>query len=380
MVASKSVLILGDGSAGITAANKLRSHAGEDELEITVIGKTFRHFYKPDGLFIPFGYKNYRDSIKPMNFLLNNGIDYIDDEILRVNPDDGIVFLRSGKSYVGDYIIIATGNRYAPEEIPGYDGEAKHFYSLQNAMELREYLNAFSGGNVVVGSTGQPIQSPQSLYEFSFLLDSYLTDKGVRAKSKITYLSPFSGVTHDEQLSQIIEPILKKKNIEYKTGFAVTSINPKNKEVTGSDGSKLNYNLLVLSPPHRGQEFLKVSGLTDQQGYVNVDPSTLTLKGKSNIFSIGDSNNLSNTKSSASGYMQASFVVARIISETVGGLSDSVFQQSTPQVVITGKDTAFSYVEAPGKKLRTIQENKGDFLLKWSASNTYFSTVLRGVV
>jgi len=380
MVASKSVLILGDGSAGIIAANKLRSHAGEDELEITVIGQTPRHFYKPDGLFIPFGYKNYRDSIKPITFLLNQGVDYIDDEIIRLNLDDGIVFLRSGKSYVGDYIIIATGNRYAPEEIPGYDGEARHFYSLQNSMELREYMKAFQGGNIVVGTTGEPIQSPQSLYEFSFLLDSYLIDKGLRSKSKITYLSPFGGVAHDDQLSSIVEPILKRKNIEYKCGVSVASINPKNKEVTGSDGSKFNYNLLVLSPPHRGQEFLKVTGLTDEHGYVQVDPTTLTVKGRSNIFSIGDSNNLNVAKSSASGYMQASFAVAKIVSETVGGLSDTIFQQKSPQVVITGKDTAFSYIESSGKKIRAIQENKGDFLLKWSASDTYFSTVLRGVV
>ncbi len=380
MVASKSVLILGDGSAGIIAANKLRSHAGQDELEITVIGQTPRHFYKPDGLFIPFGYKNYRDSVKPISFLLNQGIDYIDDEIIRLNLDDGIVFLRSGKTYIGDYIIIATGNRYAPEEIPGYDGEAKHFYGLQNSMELREYLNGFSGGNVVVGSTGEPIQSPQSLYEFAFLLDSYLTDRGIRSKSKITYLSPFNAVTHDDQLSTIVDPILKRKNIDYKCDFSTVSINPKNKEITGSDGSKFNYNLLILSPPHRGQEFLKTTGLVDGHGYVQVDPSSLTIKGRSNVFSIGDSNNLSNTKSSASGYMQASFAVAKIVSETVGGLSDSVFEQKTPQVVITGKDTAFSYIEGPGKKMRTIQENKGDFLLKWSASNTYFSTLLRGVV
>ena len=59
MVVAKRVIVIGDGPSGLVAANKLRFHETEKELEILVVGNTTRHFYKPDGLFIPFGYQNF---------------------------------------------------------------------------------------------------------------------------------------------------------------------------------------------------------------------------------------------------------------------------------------------------------------------------------
>ena len=44
MVLAKRVVILGDGSAGITFANKLRRVTVPDEIEITIIGNSQRHF------------------------------------------------------------------------------------------------------------------------------------------------------------------------------------------------------------------------------------------------------------------------------------------------------------------------------------------------
>ena len=71
MATPKKVVIVGDGTAGIAAANKLRFSTTLSELEVTVVGNSSRHFYKADGVLIPFGYRNYRKSVRPTNFLLN---------------------------------------------------------------------------------------------------------------------------------------------------------------------------------------------------------------------------------------------------------------------------------------------------------------------
>ena len=380
MVVAKRVIVIGDGPSGLVAANKLRFHATEKELEILVVGNTTRHFYKPDGLFIPFGYKNYRKSVKPVDFLLNGGIQYIRDEVVRINADEHLVFLKSGKSYMADYLVIATGNRYAPEEIPGYTGEAKHFYDLQKALELRETLKGFQGGNVVIGSTGTTIQYPQALYEFAFLLDSYLTTKGLRDKTEITYLAPSDNLGTDATLSGFIKDKLQEKNIGLHASLTVNTVNQKNKEVVTGDDSKFKYNLLVLVPPHRGQQAMIQSGLAGEDGYIGVDPKTLTVKGNDSVFAVGDSNNLFENKLAASGHLEASFAASRIIADAIGGLSDDEYLSKAPQINITGKDKAFTYLGSSEAKVKAITENKGDFMLRWTSNDTYFSTIVRGMV
>lgn len=380
MVIPKRVIVIGDGPSGLVAANKLRYHATERELEVIVIGNTARHFYKPDGLFIPFGYKNYRKSVKPVEFLLNGGIKYVKDEVVRINPEEKVVFLATGKSMMADYIVIATGNRYASEEVQGYTGEAKHFYDLQRALELREILGTYNGGNVVIGSAGSTIQYPQALYEFAFLLDSFLTAKGLREKTTISYLSPSEKVSPETGVSEFIVDKLAEKNIELYQNVVAEGVNQKNKEVTGKDGSNYKYNLLILIPPHKGQQTMTTSGLADDTGYIEVDPKSLNVKNFDSIFAIGDANNLAEHKTAATSHLQASFAASRIIMDSVGGISDEEYVSRVPQISVTGRDKAFSYLSSSQSRVKAITENKGDFMLRWTSNDTYFSTVIRGMV
>lgn len=380
MVVPKSVIIVGDGSSGLVAANKLRFHATEKELDITVIGDSPRHFYKPDGLFIPFGYKNYRHSVKPVDFLLNGGINYVRDEVVRINAEEHTVFLKSGRSRMADYIIIATGNRFASEEVPGYTGEAKHFYDLGRSLELRETLKTFNGGKVVIGSVDSNIQYPQALFEFAFLLESFADTKGLKDKTEITLLAPSEHFAVDESVSSFISKKLNDKGMQVNTNVTVNSVSQKNKEVSASDGSNSKYDLLVLVPPHRGQHAIITSGLADESGYIEVDPSDLRVKGIDSVFAVGDANNLRGQKTAATSYLQASFVASRIISDAIGGLSEKHYSSKVPQIIITGKDRAFSYLATGEDGGKHVSENVGDFMLRWSSSDTYFSTIVRGMV
>ncbi len=380
MVVLRKVVIVGDGAAGIIAANKLRFHTSEKELDIVVIGNTPRHFYKPDGVLIPFGYKNYRKSVKPVNFLLNYSITYMKDEVIRINPDENILFLKSGKSVIADYIILATGDRYTPEEIPGYDGEAKHFFDLQNAMELREYMKTFQGGQVFIGSSSEIMQYPESLYEFAFLLDSYLSQNNLRDKTSINLTVPQTDLSPEPNTSSTLEKMLKERGIEYHGGVVIQSVNPKNKEVTDKKGQTYKYSLLVLTPPHHGQEFIKNSGIADENGYAIVEPNTLTVKGNKTLFAIGDANNLTKSKSATTAHAQASFVASAIVSEIVGGLREDKLTSKLPEFSLTGYNSGFSFFDLPGKVSRDVNPNKGDFMLRWTSADTYFSTILRGMV
>ena len=68
---SNRILVLGDGAAGTIISNKLRFLIPTEDADITVIGNSKFHYFKPDGIHIPLGMKRYQDSVKKPEFLFN---------------------------------------------------------------------------------------------------------------------------------------------------------------------------------------------------------------------------------------------------------------------------------------------------------------------
>ena len=121
----KKLVILGAGTAGTMAANKLREALPKDEWKITIVDQEETHYYQPGFLFIPFGIYGENDVIKPKRDFMPAGIELIVSEIERVEPEKNRVFLSNNNRMLPyDYLIIATGTQPRPDETPGLmDGE-----------------------------------------------------------------------------------------------------------------------------------------------------------------------------------------------------------------------------------------------------------------
>ena len=137
MAVKKRLIVVGDGASGIMLANKTRMLTNNNDVEIVLIGNNRMHFLKEDGAQIAVGLKNYKSSIKDSEFLVNFGISYIRDEVIRIDAANKSVSVKSGKAYDYDFLVLALGGKIFPEGLPGYVGEAKHFHDLQHAQELK---------------------------------------------------------------------------------------------------------------------------------------------------------------------------------------------------------------------------------------------------
>ncbi len=373
------VLILGDGDIGTIMANKLRFHVDIKDVEITVVGNSTEHYFKPDGVHISFNMIDYKKSVKPTDFLFNYGVNYIHDEITRINVADRSVSTKAGRTLDYDYLIIATGNRFTPEEIPGYEGEAKHFYDLKHALELQQSLKGFKGGKIIIGQASIPIMCPPAPYEFTFLLDEYLRFKGIRDKTEIHYVYPLNRVFTIPNVSDFVAKKFEERGIITHTLFNVDSVDPKNKQLVSLEGENLNYDLLVLVPPHKGQKVMTESGLADNSGYIDVDRNKLNYKDYDNVFVIGDATNLPVSKAGATGHFQSVYLANRIASETAGNIYNEVYDGAVACTTVTGYERGvtlyFTYDKPPKAKF----DSKTDYLFKYQSADTFFSSMIRGV-
>ena len=59
------IVILGGGTGGTMAANRLRRRFDADEAEIHVVDQDDRHVYQPGLLFVPFGLAQLDEIVRP---------------------------------------------------------------------------------------------------------------------------------------------------------------------------------------------------------------------------------------------------------------------------------------------------------------------------
>ena len=215
--------------------------------------------------------------------------------------------------------MLATGSRIVPEAIEHFDTEAQHFYTAEAALELRHALDAFTGGRIVVAIAGMPYKCPPAPLEVSFLIESELRQRGLRDQSEVHFCSPIGRAFTIESVSEMATPILEAKGIELHTFFNVEAIDPERKVVQSLEGEELPYDLLILVPPHKGQQFLIDSGLAPAPGgWLPTDRATLQVGGRPNVFALGDATDLPLSKAGSTAHFEAPVVTERIVAAIEG--------------------------------------------------------------
>ncbi|TMC07138.1 MAG: NAD(P)/FAD-dependent oxidoreductase, partial [Chloroflexi bacterium] len=270
---SAEVVILGGGVGGTLTANLVARHTA-GQAHVTVVDATGRHVYQPGFLYVAVGQEKPEKLAHDEAGLLHHAVELVKDRAVRVDPARRSVELASGRALPYDHLVLATGCRTVMEEVPG--GEDAHdFYTLQGAIRLHEALERFARGRILVGVAGIPYKCPPAPVEFVFLLDDYLRARGVRERSEIKLLSPLNRAFTIETTSKLVQPILAERDIELCTFFNVESVDPEARTVSSLEDETFEYDLLILVPPHRGQQLIEDSGLGDARGWVPVDKATL---------------------------------------------------------------------------------------------------------
>ncbi|HEU4740116.1 MAG TPA: FAD/NAD(P)-binding oxidoreductase [Meiothermus sp.] len=317
----KQILVLGGGTGGTLIANLLAKKL-KDEAEITLVSASSRHLYQPGWLYVPFGWQDPRSLSRSLKSLLNKRIRLEIGKVCRLDPQAQAVTLAGGNTLHYDYLVIATGSRVTPQDVPGLAEGAHHFYTEEAAWKLHAALEEWQGGRIIVGVGGLPHKCPVAPLEFTFLLEEYLTRRGLRDKTEITYTYPINRVFSIESVAEIAEPLLKERGVGIETFFNLESVDPEKKLAISLEGSELPYDLLVMIPPHRGAKFLEGSPIADAQGWVYTDRTTLQVKDHPNIYALGDTTNLPISKAGSTAHFEAPVIAERIAAEIQGRAVD----------------------------------------------------------
>ncbi len=279
------VVVLGAGFGGLELSTTLSEALG-DSVEVTLIDKNDAVVFGYSKLDVLFGRTaldavrlHYRDIAKNGVRFAQETVSAIDPEELRVTTDVG--------AHDADVLVVALGADYDMDATPGLAEGGNEFYSVAGATVLRDVLQAFTGGRVVIGVCGAPFKCPPAPSECALLLHDHLVARGIRAACDLKIVIPFgSPVPPSPDTSRALVEAFSERDIEFIPSRRVSSIEPARKVAVLDDESELPFDLFLGVPKHRAPDVVIASGMTEE-GYVPVESRTLATK-YPNVYAVGD--------------------------------------------------------------------------------------------
>jgi sulfide:quinone oxidoreductase len=374
------IVVVGGGTGGTLAANllakELRHEIHSGEVTVQLVSASPNHIFQPGYLHVAFKNQNPKEIVRQEDALVSKDVQRICRDAERLDLKSKEVILPDGEKISYDYLVIATGSVPNPTAIPGLSESALNFHTspLESAKIWRT-LEQFDNGHIVIGIAGVPHKCPPSPNEATFLLDDYLRKRGIRERVKVTYVTPYPRPYPAEPMSRVVEPLFKERGIEVVNFFNVDAVDPAKHEVTSLEGESLNYDLLIMVPPHRGADVVMKSGIGDSDGWISTDKNTLKIIGRQNEYAIGDATNIPVSKTGVTAHLQA-MVAARNIVTSIRGRSELYKYNgriNCPFEMGSGK--AAFVVGSYDMPVKEIHPNRIRYMMKKAFANFYWHTL-----
>lgn len=293
---SKTVVVLGAGTAGCAGAERLRAVLSPAD-RIVMIDRSFSGSLGLSALRVLAGWRRPEDVTATVKQTALLGVSLQTGEISAVDTAAQTVTYRAGdteQSLAYDALLIALGAELDTAALPGLDaaisaGRAAQFYTPDGAETLRRSVEQFTAGRIVVLIPPPPFKCPPAPYEAAFLLADQLGDRLTSAAVRLDVITaePFPIPVAGPEVGAGVTDLLSARGIGFRPGRSVTAIEPDSATVTFADGGREDADLLAVVPPHTSAAAPVVPDLVDADGWIPVDPSTLATTA-AGVWAVGD--------------------------------------------------------------------------------------------
>lgn len=279
------VLVLGAGFGGLELATCLADALG-DRVAVTLIDKNDGFVFGYSKLDVMFGKVEPAAVRLPYASIAKPGVAFRQETILAIDPERKRAVTDRGE-HEGDVLVVALGADYDPAATPGLVEHGHEFYSVAGAERVRTRLTAFGGGSVVVAVTTPHYKCPPAPSETAFLMHDYLRERGLRAASRITLVTPFgSPLPVSPAVGAAILAELTERGIDFVGGGQIGAVEDAGRTVRLADGRALAADLVLAVPLHVAPPVVVEAGLTEG-GWIPVDKYTLKTRFP-DVYAFGD--------------------------------------------------------------------------------------------
>ena len=286
------VVVLGTGVAAIEATLLLHSRLS-GRVDLQVVSDSERFLLRPNLVYVPFGAEPVASELDMDIVLANQGIGLMAQPVEGVDSDAGRVHMADGSRIPYEHLVIATGARPRPQEIPGLREHAVTMSDSASVLALRERFTHLRGqgregaSERVLFVVPRHNQCTLPLYEVALMLDTWLRRERAREPLRIVF------VTHEMSFAQACGPRMHdvldreftERGMDRHAGEELIDVRAH--EAAFAGGRTERFDLLVTIPPQRPS--VRYDGLpADDRGFLRVAADTRQVLGHPELYAPGD--------------------------------------------------------------------------------------------
>ncbi len=393
MSGKTKILIVGAGTGGVTVAARLMNQNSNNNLEISIIDPSDKHFYQPLWTLIGAGVFKKEESEKNQSDVIPAGVKWIKKAVDTFNPGENQITLDDGSKENYDYLIVAAGIQInwsaikGLEESIGKNGVCSN-YSYKYVEKTWEFLQANKSGNILFTQPAMPIKCAGAPQKILYMAEDYFRKKGLRDQVNLDFCLAGPRIFGVEKYRNALEKVLERKDLKPSYEHNLVEIKGCEKVAVFDNNGTLiekSYDMIHVVPPMGSPDFIAKSELADAGGWVEVDKYTTQHIRFPNVFSLGDCSSLPTSRTGAAIRKQAPVLVENLLAHIAGKELIANYDGYASCPLVTGYGTCiiaeFDYDGNPVESFPfdQAQERFSMYMLKaYGLPKLYWHGMLKG--
>lgn len=344
------IVVVGAGAAGIAVSASLLKR--KPDLTIAIIDPADIHYYQPGWTLVGAGVFTPEQTVKTLSSLIPKNVTWIKNAVAAFEPESNKVLLDGCHIIEYAHLIVCPGLKLDWNKIEGLtetlgkNGVTSN-YRFDLAPYTWELVEKFKHGKAVFTQPPMPIKCAGAPQKAMYLSCDHWLKQGVLKDIDVNFYNAGGVLFGVKEYVPTLMKYVQKYNAKLHFSSTLVKVDGVTKkayfkQAEASDSEALlevDFDILHVVPPQSPPNFIQVSPLVDENGWVDVDQSTLQHKKYLNIYSLGDVMNAPNAKTTAAARMQAPVVATNVLHDIGIGSQRAIYDGygSCPLTVEKGK-------------------------------------------
>jgi sulfide:quinone oxidoreductase len=348
--ARHDIVIVGAGAAGIAVASSLL--ARDATLDVAIIDPADIHYYQPGWTMVGVGVFDAAVTAKTMGSLIPKGVHWMKAGVAAFEPKDDAVILDGCRVVKYKRLIVCPGLKLDWHAVEGLaDTLGRNGVTSNYRYDLAPYtwklVQELKAGRALFTQPPMPIKCAGAPQKALYLSADHWRRHGRLKDIDVAFHNAGGVLFGVKDYVPALMEYVKRYDATLNFFHNLTAIDGPAKKAwfkvskpdTEPETIEASFDMIHVCPPQIAPDFIRVSPLADQAGWVDVDQNTLRHKAHENVWSLGDVMNAPNAKTAAAARKQAPTVAENLIADIRGGQPTAHYDGygSCPLTVERGK-------------------------------------------
>jgi len=350
--AAHKVVVVGAGSAGLSAAHKLLLQGNFKQDDIAIVDPERYHNYQPGWTLVGGGLGSREDYRRELKSLVDPKLRLYQEAVTSLAPEQNQVTTSSGEKLSYEQLIVAPGVQVDLGAIKGLDtaladpsSNVASIYTYDTVEKVYGKVKALKEGHAIFTQPSTPIKCAGAPQKVMWMAYDTWTRAGLfnkdpaQSKIQIDFMTGTPTMFSVPKYSAVLDQLRQERGVggHFKHDLVAIEDGGKMAVFARPDAEPLrtSFDLLHVTPRMGPPKFLKESALANGGGYAHVNDQTLQHVKYPNVWAIGDASSLPTSKTAAAISLQGPVLVENVLNALEGKQPTAAYDGYTSCPLIT---------------------------------------------